>query len=322
MSGAVDWPPLLPDPTRSSAVLVSVGTFHAEGLDPLPQAHAAVDELADALAGAHGPLDWDRVIRISDPQSPGEVLGPLAAVAAGSEDLLLFYYAGHGVLDAGGRLHFALPGTEEQRAPSTALPAAAVLELLAGPESRARHRLAWLDCCFAGRALDLPAAGDVNLLTAADRTRKALAPPAARTTSFAAHLVELLRDGVPDGPPHLDLPLIHRRIEVALGRVPDDMPNRRRILAPNPCHRITHTSADLALTRNAAHGTARSREGLLARSRFAVQVAEADRPGRAAQAVQLFTAILQDAEQALGPRDPDTQRVREALRWAQHRAAS
>ncbi|MGF1428934.1 caspase, EACC1-associated type [Kitasatospora sp. LaBMicrA B282] len=313
----MSWPAQLPDPARSRVVLVSVGDFHAPGLDALPQAHPAVDELADALAGPNGVLRWEQLVRIADPRTPGEVLGPLAAAAEAAEELLLFYYVGHGVLDETRRLHFALPDTDEGRVPSTALPAAAVLELLGGPASRARHRVAWLDCCFAGLALDLPGAGDVNLLTAADRTRKALAPPDGRTTAFAGALVELLREGVPDGPPHLELPLIHRRVEVTLGRVPDGMP--KRTLPPNPCHRTTHTGADLALAVNPAHGTARTRAGLIARSRFAVRVALAARPGRPAQAVALFAEILRDAEAVLGPADPDTVRVREALDWARQR---
>ncbi len=312
------WPPLLPDPGKSRAVLVSVATFHDPGLDALPQAHCAIDELADALAGPTGLLPWDRITRIHDPRSTDEVLGPLRAACRETEDLLLFYYAGHGVLD-GRRLHFALPDTDQDHAPTTALSAQQVLELM--QSSPARHRLAWLDCCFAGLALDLPSAGDVNLLTAADRTRKALSPPGLRSTLFATTLTDLLRDGVPDGPPHLDLPLIHRRTEIALGQVPPGMPKRTQ--PPNPVHRLTHTSADLALARNAAHGTARTREGLLSRGRFALQTAKADaagRPGRAAQAVALLTEILREAEEVMGPTDPDTERVRQALDWARWQA--
>ncbi|MDH6142026.1 MULTISPECIES: caspase family protein [Kitasatospora] len=312
----MSWPALLPDPLRSRAVLVSVAEFHDPGLDALPQAQPSVDELADALSAPRGLLRWDRITRIHDPRDANEVLGPLREAAADTADLLLFYYAGHGVLD-GGRVHFALPDTDQAHAATTALPAQQVLELL--QQSRARHRLAWLDCCFAGLALDLPAAGDVSVLTAADRTRKALAPPALRTTLFADALLALLRDGVPDGPAHLDLPLLHRHTEIALGQVPPGMP--RRTSAPNPCHRVTHTSADLALARNPAHGTAHTREGLRARARFAVRTARADRPGRPAQAVALFTAIVADAERHLGPGDPDTVELRQGLEWAKWVAA-
>jgi hypothetical protein len=310
------WPARLPDPLRSRAVLVSVTEFHDPGLDALPQAQPSADELADALSAPRGLLRWDRITRIHDPRTAAEVLGPLREAAADAPDLLLFCYVGHGVLD-GNRVHFALPDTDQASPATTALPARQVLELL--QQSPVRHRLAWLDCCFAGLALDLPDAGDVSVLTAADRTRKALAPPTLRTTLFADAVLTLLREGVPDGPAHLDLPLIHRHIEIALGQVPSGMPRRTR--PPNPCHRLTHTSADLALAPNPAHGTAHTREGLRARARFAVRTARADRPDRPAQAVALFTAIVADAERHLGADDPYTAELRQGLEWVKWSAA-
>jgi hypothetical protein len=132
-------------------------------------------------------------------------------------------------------------------------------------------------------------------------------------------VLTLLREGVPDGPAHLDLPLLHRYVEIALGQVPPGMP--RRTQPPNPCHRLTHTSADLALAPNPAHGTAHTREGLRARARFAVRAARASRPGRAGQAVALFAAIVADAERCLGPGDADTAELRQGLEWARWFAA-
>ncbi|MDH6113395.1 hypothetical protein P3T36_001726 [Kitasatospora sp. MAP12-15] len=311
----MNWPPLLPDPQTSWAVLVGAGSFHDPGLPDLPEAVASVDELADTLTGPTGLLRWDHVVRIHDPQSPADVLRPLAAVAAEATGLLLCYYAGHGVLDGARRLHLALPGTSSDpaRVPHTALAAQAVLELVGGSAARALHRVAWLDCCFGGLALDLPAAADVNLLTAADRTRKALVPPGSRITGFAAELTALLRDGVPDGPPYLDLPLIHRRLAVALGAVPAGLPARTQ--PPNPCHRLVHTGPELALARNAAHGTALTRDGLLARARFAYRVADVRAPHRPAQAAALLGDIVRDATAALGGTDPDTLRLRHAHAW-------
>ncbi|MFE9422007.1 caspase domain-containing protein [Kitasatospora sp. NPDC006697] len=307
----MSWPPRAADPERSRAVLVSVSAFRDPGLDPLPQAMASVDELADALAGPGGPLRWERITRIHDPRSADEVLRPLRAAAADSPDLLLLYYAGHGV-PAGDRLHLALPDTDQDAVPTTALPVQQVLDLL--QQAPVQHRLAWLDCCFAGLALDLPGAGDVNLLAAADRTRKALSPPGDRTTLFAGAVLELLREGVPDGPERLTLPLLHRRVEVTLGQVPPGMP--RRTQAPDPCHRLTHTSADLALAPNPAHGTAHTADGLRARARFAVRTARSGRPGRRAQAVALFTELVADAERHLGAEHPVTGDLRQALTWS------
>ncbi|MFI9271724.1 hypothetical protein ACIGXM_13545 [Kitasatospora sp. NPDC052896] len=317
----MNWPPLRPDPELSRAVLVGVGSFTDPGLPDLPEAQPSVDELADALTGPTGPLRRDRVTRIVDPRSPADVLRPLAEAAADTAGLLLFHYVGHGVKNGAGRLHLALPGTDAHpdRVPRTALSAQAVLELVGGTATTARHRAAWLDCCFGGLALDLPAAADVNLLTAANRTRRALVPPGSRTTAFTAELTGLLRRGVPDGPEHLDLPLLHRRVALALESVPEGMP--RHTQPPNPCHRLVHSGGELAIARNAAHGTALTRGGLLERARFAYRVADAARDGRKAQAAELLAAIVVDAGRALGPTDPDTLRLRHAHAWVVGEAA-
>lgn len=302
--------PLLPDRGGSWAVLVAVGAYRE--LPGMPEAPASLERLADHLSGPDGTFAPERVIRLVDPQSVPEVLDRVASVAARADGALLVYYAGHGVTSATGRLHLALPGTEDtpDQVARTALSADA---LFAAMGQRAAHRVALLDCCFAGLALDDPAAADLHLLTAVDRGRKALLNPDAQLTRFAEELLRLLQDGVPDGPEHLTLDLIHHHLAIALAQLPSPLP--RTYQAPIPMQRTVDTSGSLVLARNRAHGTAHTEPGLRARAAFAYRqfaVRHRRQPWHQPQATRLLGTIATDAARSLGPTHPLTFQLRNA----------
>jgi hypothetical protein len=300
----VIWPPLVPSRLRSAAVLVGTSTHVVPGsLPPLPQAKASVAALAAQLTGPLGLLDPSVVHCRIDPQIPADVLRLLPAPDGGELDLCLFYFAGHGLRGEDQRLCLALPGSvdDEKSAERTSLPVAAVLQTMR--QIRAEYKVAIIDCCFAGRALDAPEAADIHLLTAVGRTRKALSPEGQELTGFTGALLRLLAEGVPEGPEHLDLSTVYRHLAVTL-------PSAR---LPAPMQRAIGASGDLALARNAAHGTSRTRQGLLARARFAEQVkalGPAGRPRRSVQVAQLFEGIASDAVREFGPTDYQTLRYR------------
>ncbi|WP_433723272.1 caspase, EACC1-associated type [Nocardia sp. CA-129566] len=115
-----------------------------------------------------------------------------------ASDVLLVYYAGHGLLDQRGRLHLALPDTDPSRIRWTALPYETLREELGN--SHAATRIVLLDCCFSGRAIDAMAsaasavAGQIDIdgtyiitPTAANRTPNA--PPGQPYTAFTAALL-------------------------------------------------------------------------------------------------------------------------------------
>ncbi|TKA08318.1 caspase, EACC1-associated type [Actinacidiphila oryziradicis] len=297
---ATTWPPLVPGRLRSAAVLVGTATHVVPGtLPPLPQAEASVAALAARLTGPLGLLDPSAVHCRIDPQVPADVLRLLPAPGGAALDLCLFYFAGHGVLGEDQRLCLALPGSvdDERSAERTSLPVAAVFQAMR--QIRAEHKVAIIDCCFSGRALDAPAAADIHLLTAVGRTRKALSPERQELTGFTGALLRLLAEGVPDGPEHLDLTTVYRHLAVTL-------PGAR---LPAPLQRAFGASGDLAVARNPAHGTSRTRQGLLARARFAEQVKAlglAGRPRRSVQAALLFEGIASDAVRELGPTHYET----------------
>ncbi|MFG2224544.1 hypothetical protein [Streptomyces sp. NPDC048644] len=300
------WPPLVPVAARSAAVLIGTATAVVPGsLPPLPQAAASVTALAAQLTGPLGAFDPSAVHRRVDPQTPADVLRLLPAPGRAPLDVLLFFYAGHGLLGEDKRLCLALPGSVDDGpvVERTSLPVAAVFQAMR--QVRAEHKVAVLDCCFAGRALDAAGAADIHLLTAAGRTKKALTPEGHEHTGFTAALLRLAADGIPDGPDHLDLGTLYRHLAVTLPAAG----------LPEPLQRAFGTTGDLALFRNSAHGTAHTRPGLRARARFAAQVralGRRGRPGRAAQAARLFAALAGDAAAALGPAHHDSLRYRHA----------
>ncbi|KAA2251372.1 caspase family protein [Solihabitans fulvus] len=289
-------PIVVPRRSNSAAVLVGTATY-TEGLPPMRCVANNITDLHDAITGPAGVVDPARVTRIVDESDPAVILERLDHGAARPLDLLLFYYAGHGVLGAGQherqQLCLALPHSVDRpdRAARTSLPFDAVLQALGGV--RARHRVVILDCCFAGLAVDTAGTADTHVLAATDRVERARFAQGARVTDFTRELVRLLDNGIADGAEHLDLASVYRRLAVVLAAEG----------LPRPTQCAVNSTGDLAIARNVAHGTARSRSGLLARSRFAQALG---RTRQYARTRDLLGEIVADATEVLPAGDPDT----------------
>ncbi len=67
---------------------------------------------------------------------------------AGRDDVLLFYFSGHGKLDQVGRLHLCMQDTESTDLLATAVSSARISEF--SDASHARNVVIVLDCCFSG----------------------------------------------------------------------------------------------------------------------------------------------------------------------------
>jgi uncharacterized caspase-like protein len=235
-----------PDPARSRALLIGASHFTAAGPDlpDIPAVRANLTALRQALTNPDtGVLRPDFCRVLTDPASVDEVGTALSELAATATDLLLVYYAGHGLVDDRGRLHLALAHTHPHRARWTAFPLELLREEIAN--SAAATRVLVLDCCFSGRAIEamtddqgvlsgqLEVAGTYTL-TSTTANAPSHAPSGDRYTAFTGALLRALDNADP-----LTLDQIH----VAVDR---DLTARN---LPRPQRRAVNTAGDLALSR-------------------------------------------------------------------------
>ena len=151
--------------------------------------------------------------------------------------------------------HLATRATDRRPAwlAHTALAYSAVRNSLL--ESAASSLVVILDCCYSGRALgvlgstqdeavDLARVHGGYVLTSAAPNELALAPEGDQYTAFTGELLNLLRNGDPDGPPQLTLRSIYRYMVSALPARGGPRPRRAAsgqvdelVLASNPAYR-------------------------------------------------------------------------------------
>ncbi|KXK58993.1 hypothetical protein AWW66_26690 [Micromonospora rosaria] len=211
------------------ALLIGTSTYHqqpAEGpekLSDLRSVRSNISELRRVLAAPPVNLvaarNCHQLLDLVDPTEAGDAIVDRCREA---EDLLLVYYAGHGLLDDKGELFLALSGTssDQDRLPHTAISFATLRDVMR--RSPATTRVLILDCCYSGRALDgaMAATGiesaiadssriaGAYTLTATSANARAVAPSGAEFTAFTGELLRVLRDPESVGhPPDRDLTL-------------------------------------------------------------------------------------------------------------------
>jgi putative AlgH/UPF0301 family transcriptional regulator len=245
--------PQLSDPHRSRVVLVGAGAYAQ--LQPLPTVANNLSGISDVLTDTRlWGLPAVNCQVVADPATPQEVGRALraAARATGVGGLLLVYFAGHGVVDQRtGELHLAVGQTDREAAYATAVPYEWIRRAVL--DSPASRRVVILDCCYAGRAIsgmsdDLTAVADeveidrTCVLVATSPNRTALAPPDEKYTAFTGALVNVLRQGVPDGPDPLDVATVYDEV----------LHRHRRQARPLPELRARNGGERVPLVRNLA----------------------------------------------------------------------
>jgi Caspase domain len=239
---------LLPDPHTSQAVLMGASSFESAELPDLPSVAAGVRALSTILTdpdreGSFLPASTQTVI---DPTRIG-LLEAVEKAADAAEDVLLVYFAGHGLLTPRGEL--ALAGRDTRiRRDYTSASWDTVRELLSN--SRARRSLVILDACFSGRAAEAmgPLSGlaevptGTYVLSATGRYHAAIAPAGKKYTAFTGPLIELLTEGDPAASEYLTIDVIYRYLDQRMARDGLPRPERRSTGA-----------GDLALGRNPAY---------------------------------------------------------------------
>ncbi|MFD8699960.1 caspase family protein [Kitasatospora purpeofusca] len=245
--------PRFPDPVRSRIVIIGTPSYVTEELPDIPQIAANVADLTTLLTtpelGGFNPADC-RVVPAT--AQVAEVGRALLHAAQEADDLLLIYYAGHGMLGSAGDLYLGLASTEPgPMVPFTGLPFDLVRRALRS--ARATSRVAILDASFSGRAIGTMAASNDALgqmeiagsytLTASSDSREAAILPGETHTAFTERLLAVLRSGLPGAGEWLSLDDIYRHL-------------RSQMLAdglPAPQQSGTATAHLLKLVRNRLH---------------------------------------------------------------------
>jgi len=242
----------LPDPATSRVILIGTAAYEDPDIADLPAVSANVTDLARVLTDpALGGLEDAACHRFVDPRS--DDVWRIAELAAQAEDVLVVYFAGHGLLGDDGTLLLGMANTKLSYPEFTALHVDQLVRAI--ETSQAKTRLFVLDCCYSERALrhmGTPAQQLViegtYTLASAPANRSAVAPEGERHTAFTGELISLLRSGDPAEGELLSVAAVFRKLVPAL----------RSKGYPTPKQSNSGTASALALVRNAAYQPARS----------------------------------------------------------------
>src|SRR5215469_9455992 len=244
-------------PAESCALLVGVSAYEDPEFPPIRAARNSLDAMRSLLSDP-ALCAWppEKIVAIANPVSAADLATSIADLAESTTGVLLLYYVGHGVLSARGELCLTVTSTRPDRPKISGLPWDTVADVLRS--CPAHTRLAILDCCFAGQAIEaLTGDGDPGLadivhvegvytLTATTRNRAAHVPPPgqqdAACTSFTGELRDLIRGGLPGKAPELTFGDIYPALRQRL----------RGKGLPAPGQRGTDAVGQFAFTANAA----------------------------------------------------------------------
>ncbi|MEV0296274.1 TraM recognition domain-containing protein [Nocardia sp. NPDC050710] len=209
--------------SRSQAILI--GTWDYSELAPVPAARHSLQRMADLLAGPLCGWPSERVFVVGNQRLPGNLADELVEKFEQASDIALFYFVGHGQYDQDDRLCLAFRDTSTRgsRRTTTSIPFDQVRHAFRA--SRATTKIAILDCCFAGLAvnpngtlsgtIELPPAPGAYLMMATGPYSTAwyqLEDEHRRPqTFFTKAFIDVVEHGNPEAGPGLTLDDIFRR---------------------------------------------------------------------------------------------------------------
>lgn len=192
--------------TRRTALVVGVSSY--KKLAPLPNSTRDAQAMEAVLKDVAG---FDKVDILIDPEltALGEAIEE-HFVSARPDDLVLFYFSGHGITDDDGRLHFAVPTTHKHRDGTIIRASALTCQQLqeAMHRSRSRHQVIILDCCNSGafeKGFNAKNDGTVDLRPLGGEGRVVLASSSAVEASYEGTeaglsvYTDLLYEGIVSG---------------------------------------------------------------------------------------------------------------------------
>jgi len=211
------------------ALLVSVGSFIHPDLQPLPKAAADVDAMQQTLLdpdlGAFHPANLT-VLKDPPKRDLDAALYHLFLSNRQRDDLLLFYFSGHGLVDESYHFYFSSRETEKRAGkllPYTAVAASTIHQWMS--KSRCRRQALILDCCYSGafvKGMAIKGSATANLdqqlggegraiLTAASATEYAWAGEEYDLSLYTHHLLQGIRTGAAntDGDEYLSMEELH-----------------------------------------------------------------------------------------------------------------
>jgi hypothetical protein len=239
----------LPDPSRSRAVLLGVSRYDA--MDDLPAVERNLGALKRLLtnSGNWGIPD-EHCATVLNPVAAHDVLDAVRAAAQSATDALVFYFAGHGLLDKNGELYLGLTSVEQNRL-YRAVRFDDIRREMITTARGCYAKVVILDCCFSGSAMSGAMGGEAELadfaqvdgtylMTATAENKPAKSEPGQEYSAFTGALVNRLEQGVADGPDLLDMEtLFHTvRMDLAAGGM------------PTPQQRSRNDGKMIALSRN------------------------------------------------------------------------
>jgi uncharacterized caspase-like protein len=196
------------------ALLIGVSEYQP-GLNPLPSAVKDVEAMRRVLTDPEiGNFAEGDITALKNPQRQ-EMEDAIYNLFAHrqKEDLLLFYFSGHGIKDDNGRLYLSTSTTRKQndRLFKPSAVAASVLHENMN-ESRSQRQVIILDCCFSGaiaQGLTVKDDGTVNLqeqlggkgraiLTSSTSTQYSFEQAGSDLSIYTRYLVEGMEKGAAD----------------------------------------------------------------------------------------------------------------------------
>ncbi|MEV5653723.1 caspase family protein [Streptomyces sp. NPDC052291] len=247
----------LPDSEKSRIVLIGSSRYVSPELPDVPAINNNVSTLFDTFtAKSTGIVTAENCTALLNPESQSNVGELVTSASEEAEDLLLIYYAGHGLLSAA-RHDLFLSTTNTSpglRLPFTGVDYAHIRD--ACMQSSARTRVVILDCCYSGRAISgalsstetddaffnqIQVAG-TYVLAASPGHAVAKVHPGNPFTEFTGELLRTLREGISGAESLLTLNAIYKHMQSSL----------RASGNPIPQQQITENADVMALARNSA----------------------------------------------------------------------
>lgn len=129
------------------ALIVASYQYNDQDLKPLVAPQVDADSFARVLGDKN--IGGFKIKLLLNQQS-GVILETLEDFFADKQrdDLLLFYFSGHGIKSEDGKLYFAQTNTIRTRLKSTSVSAEQINEMMKG--SKSRRQIMILDCCYSG----------------------------------------------------------------------------------------------------------------------------------------------------------------------------